>query len=151
MTTVTGEAAVMLGVLGRRKGDDRILDVVALVGPDMEVDEFASDDGGRTTYFAFPPTGTDLIFKNDLLVSVMVRTQPDLQDESYGLYPRPAALIEGLSGTAGRAEVKAFMGAPERVGPNFDVYEVNERYLHFEFDSNDRAARITGLLDLIPG
>lgn len=150
MTTVTGEIAVMLGVLGLRKSDDRILDVVALVGPDMEVEEFDADDGVRSTYFIFTPTGTDMLFKNDFLVSVMIRTQPDIQDDTYGLYPRPGVLVDGLSATARRAEVTAFLGAPERVGPNFDVYEFNKRCLHFEFDSNSRVARITALLELIP-
>src|SRR5437016_7017709 len=137
MTTVTGEMAVLLDVLGNRKGDSRILEAIVLVGPTMEVEEF--DFGGeKSTYYIFKPAGTDLAFENDVLEMVMVRTQPDSQDETYGLYPRPAALVDGLSPTATRAEVTAFLGNPERVGPNFDRYEVNKHYLHFEFDSNSR-------------
>lgn len=148
MTTVTGEMAVMLNVLGFRQGDSRILEAIALVGPDMEVEEF-DFDGEKSTYFTFKRTGTDLLFENDVLVSVMVRTQPDSQDETYGLYPRPAALVDGLSPTATRAEVAALLGNPERVGPNFDRYEVNTRYLHFEFDSNGRITKLSALLEPI--
>lgn len=148
MTTVTGEMAVMLDVLGYHQGDSRILEAIALVGPAMEVEEF-DFDGEKSTHFLFKPSGTELAFENDVLEMVMVRTQPDSQDETYGLYPRPAALIDGLSSTASRAEVTAFLGDPERVGPDFDRYEVNKRYLHFEFDSNSRVAKISALLEPI--
>jgi hypothetical protein len=110
----------------------------------MEVEEFDFD---KSTYYTFKPAGTHLLFEDGVLVSVMVRTQPDSQDANYGLYPRPAALIAGLPATATRAEVAAFLGDPERVGPSFDRYEVNERYLHFEFDSDGRVATISALLD----
>ena len=148
MTTVTGEIAVLLDVLGHRQGDSRILEAIVLVGPRMEVVKW-DFDGEQSTTYAFKPAGTDLLFENDVLVSVMVRTQPDSQDETHGLYPRPAALVDGLSPTATRAEVTACLGSPERVGPNFDRYEVNNRYLHFEFGSNGRLARLSTLLEPI--
>jgi len=145
MATVAGEMAVVLGVLGLRQGDSRILDAIVLVGPAMEVEKF--DDDERSTYFIFRPAGTDLLFENDVLVSAMVRTQPDSEDETYCLYPRPNDLVEGLSPTAARAEVAALLGKPERTGPNFDRYPVNGRYLHVEFDAAGHAARLTALLD----
>lgn len=148
MTTVTGEMAVMLDVLGYRQGDARILDAIALVGPTMEVTKY-DFDGEKSTYFLFKPAGTDLVFENDVLEMVMVRTRPDSQDATYGLYPRPAALIDGLAPTATRAEVTAFLGNPERVGPSFDRYAVNNRYLHFEFGSNGRVAKVSALLEPI--
>lgn len=148
MTTVTGEMAVMLDVLGYRKGDGRILEAIILVGPKMEVTEH-DFDGETSTHYLFKPAGTELVFENDVLEMVMVRTQPDSQDATYGLYPRPAALVDGLSATATRAEVAAFLGDPERVGPSFDRYEVNKRYLHFEFDSNGRVAKISALLEAL--
>lgn len=139
---------MMLDVLGYRQGDSRILAAIALVVPDVEVEEF-DFDGEKSTHLVFKPAGAELIFEDDVLVSVTVRTQPDSQDGSYGPYPRPAALVDGLSPTATRAEVAALLGDPERVGPNFDRYEANKRYLHFEFDSNGRVARITTLLEPI--
>ncbi|GGP51816.1 hypothetical protein [Saccharothrix coeruleofusca] len=144
--TITGEMAVLLGVLGHRQGDSRILDAIALVGPDMEVEEF-DFDGEKSTYFTFKQAGTDLLFEDDVLVSVMVRTQPDEQDETYGRYPRPAALVDGLSPTATRAEVTALLGTPEQTGPSFDRYRVNNRYLHFEFDPHDRITKLSALLE----
>ncbi|MEJ3653829.1 hypothetical protein WEH80_12670 [Actinomycetes bacterium KLBMP 9759] len=148
MAIVAGEMAVMLTVLGLRKGDDRILDVIALVGPTMEVEEF-DFDGERSTYYVFRPAGTDLLFEDDVLVSTMVRTQPDVQDDTYGVYPRPTGLVDGLSPTATRREVTALLGEPERSGANFDRYEVNGRYLHVEFDAAGRAARLTALLEAV--
>ena len=146
MTTVTGEVAVLLDVLGCRKGDSRILEAIALVGPGMEVEEFDSDSE-KSTYFVFRPAGTELLFENDVLVAVMVRTQPDAQHPGYGRYPRPTALIDGLSPTATRAEVTAFLGAPERTGRAFDRYEVNEHYLHVEFAPNGGIGMLSALLE----
>lgn len=148
-TTVTGEIAVMLDVLGNRQGDSRILEVIVLVGcVKMDVENF-DFDGEKSTHFTFKRAGTELIFENDILVSIMVRTQPNDQDEVYGAYPRPATLIDGLSPTATRAEVSALLGNPEHVGPNFDRYKVIEHYLHFEFDSNSRVARLSALLEAV--
>jgi hypothetical protein len=148
MATISGEMSVFLDMIGCHQGDNRILEAIALVGPKMEVEEF--DFGGeKSTYFSFKPAGTDLLFQNKVLVMAMVRTQPDSQDATYGLYPRPTALVEGLSPTATRAEVTAMLGIPERVGPNFDRYEVNGHYLHFEFDSSSRVARLSALLHAV--
>jgi hypothetical protein len=146
MGIVRGEMAVMLGVLGLRKGDAGILDAIVLVGPSMKVEEF-DWDGEQSTYYIFPSAGTELLFENDVLVSAIVRTQPDSADETYGLYPRPNDLVEGLSPTATRPEVAALLGEPERTGPNFDRYEVNGRYLHFEFDAAGHTAKLSALLE----
>jgi hypothetical protein len=146
MTTVSGEITVLLDVLGHRQGDSRILEAIVLVGPKMEVSEY-DFDGEKSTYFVFKEAGTELLFEDDVLTSVMVRTQPDPEDETYGQYPRPDDLVQGLSATATREEVTAFLGSPERSGPSFDRYEVNNRYLHFEFGGNGRVARISALLE----
>lgn len=135
----------MLDALGCLQSDSRILRIIVLVGPKMEVSEF-DFDGEQSTYFTFKPAGTDLLFENGVLEMIMVRTQRDGQDETYGLYPRPTALIDGLPPTALRADVAALLGNPERVGPNFDRYEVNKRYLHFEFDSDSRVSKVSALL-----
>lgn len=146
MVTVTGEMAVMLDVLGLRQGDSRILDAIALVGPKMEIEEF--DWGSeKSTYFVFKSAGTDLLFEDGVLTSAIMRMQPDAQDPSYGLYPRPAALIEGLPPTASRDEVEAFFGAAERTGPHFVRYEANERYLHVEFNSDGQIGKLSALLE----
>lgn len=65
MTTIAGEIAVMLSVLGRRQGDDRILDAISLVGPRMEVDE-DDLDGEKSTYFLFRPAGTEMVLEDDV-------------------------------------------------------------------------------------
>ncbi|MFI9402035.1 hypothetical protein [Nocardia sp. NPDC052316] len=146
MPIVTGEMAAMLNVLGLRQGDKRILDVIVLLGPEMEV-EHADWGEVQSTYYLFRRAGTELLFEDELLVSAMVRTQPDSEDETYGLYPRPDNLLEGLSPNATRTEVTAVLGQPERTGPNFDRYEVNDHYLHFEFDAAGRIARLSALLE----
>lgn len=148
MVTVTGEMAVMLDVLGLPQGDGRILEAIALVGPGMGIEEF--DWGSeKSTYFIFKQSGTDLLFEDGVLASAIMRMQPDAQDPGYGLYPRPAALIDGLAPTATRDDIESFFGVPERSGPGFVRFEANERYLHVEFDSNGRIAKLSALLEAI--
>ncbi|WNV87852.1 hypothetical protein [Umezawaea sp. Da 62-37] len=145
---MSGEVAVFLDALGSRKDNSKILDAIVLVGPRMETAEFDTE-GERSVYYLFKPAGTELLFEDDVLVSVMVRTQPDADDDEFDVYPRPAALVDGLSATADRAAVTAFLGTPERAGEGFDRYRVNGRYLHFEFDPRGHVAKISALLEAI--
>ena len=144
MTTVSGEVAVFLDALGHQEGSSRILAAIVLVGPRMEISEF-DFDGEVSIYYVFKPAGTELLFEKGILVSAMVRMQPDVDDGTYDVYPRPEALVDGLLPTAARSEVMALLGTPERVGPSFDRYRVNGHYLHFEFDAHGRVARISAL------
>lgn len=149
MTTITGDMAVMLDVLGLHQGDNRILDVVVLAGPAMDVDE-CDFDGEKSTHFVFKPTGTEIVFENDIVEMVMVRTRPDQQDASFRVYPRLAALVDGLDpATATRAEVIEFLGKPVRVDAGFEQYAVNGRYLHVEYDAEDRITKLSALLEAI--
>ena len=144
--TITGELATFLAVLGQRQGATPILDAIVLVGPQMETESFDWGDDQVSTYFAFTDAGTDLIFENDVLTSSIIRTQPDPEDESYGVYPRPDALIDGLPMSADRAQVAAMFGSPERTGPDFDRYQVNGHYLRFGF-RGDRIATLSPMLE----
>ncbi|PRY41498.1 hypothetical protein [Umezawaea tangerina] len=146
MTTVSGEVAVFLDALGNRKDNSKILNAIVLVGPRMETVEFDTE-GERSVYYLFKPAGTELLFEDDVLVSVLVRTQPDADDDTFDVYPRPESLVDGLSATADRSQVTAFLGTPERAGAGFDRYEVNGRYLHFEFAPNGRVAKISALVE----
>jgi len=145
MLTINGEMTIQLDALGHRRGDSRILAAIVLVGPRMEISEFTSGEQ-ISRHYLFKPAGTELLFENDILVSVMVRTRPDPDDTTYGTYPRPSALIEGLSPTATRAEVMAFLGNPQRMGRTFYLYDVNQHHLHFEFDQQGQTAKISALL-----
>lgn len=143
---VTGEVALMLDALGCRQGDGRILDVITLVGPGLEIETFEVD-GERSTYFTFRSAGTDLIFEDDILVSVTVWTREDGRAGNQGVYPRPAALVDGLPLAALRTEVTALLGVPERVGAHFDRFAEDRGYLHVEFDGDGRVTRISTLLE----
>ena len=148
MVTVTGEMAVMLGVLGLRQGDSRILDAIALLGPAMEVREL---DWGeeKSTYFVFKPSGADLLFEDGVLTAAIVRMRTDPEDPGYQPYPRPTALVDGLAPDATRPDVEGLLGAPERSGPSFVRYEANERYLHVEFAEDGRVGKVSALLEAV--
>lgn len=137
--TISGELTTMLGVLGLEQGDGGALDAMALVGMPSETSEFV--EGGTTQlYLTARDSGTDFLFEDRRLTTVIIRTQPKAK---YGAYPRPDALIDGLSGTASRDDVRDALGAPEWSSPAADRFLVDDRYVHFEYDAAGRIARIT--------
>ena len=137
--TLTGEITTMLGVLGLPQGDGEALDAMVLVGMPSETKEITDGDSSRL-YLTAREAGTDFLFEDRELTSVIIRTQPKAK---YGAYPRPDALIDGLPGTATRDDVLALLGEPEWSGPVADRFLVDGRYAHFEYDPSNRIARIT--------
>ncbi|MBG6238423.1 hypothetical protein IWX78_001395 [Mycetocola sp. CAN_C7] len=139
VATISGELTTMMNVLGLQPADDRVLDAIDLVGGLSENSVF--EEGDLTVlYLTARDAGTDFLFENRTLASVIIRTQPQAK---YGAYPRPDALIDGLSGAATRAEVVARFGVPEWTSATADRFVVDGRYLHVEFDGSGRLVRIT--------
>lgn len=139
--TMTGEMTAMLDVLGLPLGDDRALEAMALVGLPTERDEFR-DSGLDRTYLVAREAGTDFVFNDGELTSVIVRTQPK---GDYAAYPRPDALIDGLAGTATRDEVLARFGEPVKSTAASDRFAIDGRFLHFEYDATGHVARLTAM------
>ncbi|MBE3043553.1 hypothetical protein IMZ48_13475 [Candidatus Bathyarchaeota archaeon] len=149
MAKITGDMAVMLDALGRRKSDSSWMrDILALAGPDMEVTEYDNE-----THYLFKPTGTELVIAEGFVERVVVLTRPDgkrkvdgkwvdARPAGWGMYPRPEALVEGLSGEATPAEVTALLGEPSLNGFRFQWFEANDRCLHVQYGSDNRVVKL---------
>lgn len=61
-------------------------------------------------------------------------------------YPRPSALIDGLTAESTKEDVLALLGRPEREGPSYLRYVVRGRYLHLEFEDGG-LVRVTLMVD----
>ncbi|GAA2175367.1 hypothetical protein GCM10009846_24960 [Agrococcus versicolor] len=144
MIRLRGEIAAMLRVLGLPQGHGDVLDAIALAGRPGEVDGFLRDDGTTADYLVLRSVGTELRWIDGALASVLIRTQPE---EGYGTHPRPHALIDGLSATATRQEVRDALGAPEASAPRWDRYRVEGGYVLFRF-ADERTSRITVMQDV---
>lgn len=137
--TLTGEIERLIAALGTSEKDQAAIDAMVLAGLPTKSQEFR-EGGVTTTYLISEEGGTDFLFEDDALDSVLVRMQPE---PPYATYPRPDALIDGLAASADRASVRQLLGDdPEWTGPNADRWNVGAASVHFEFD-DDALALIT--------
>lgn len=144
--TVTGEIERLIAALGSSEKDQAALDAMVLAGLPTKSQEFR-DGGVTTTYLISEEGGTDFLFEDGALDSVLVRMQPE---PPYAIYPRPDALIAGLSAGVDRASVRQLMGDdPEWSGPNADRWNVGDASVHFEFD--DDALSLITIMRAAPG
>lgn len=109
---ISGELTTYLDALGMRPDDPRLEPVLDLPGPTTDTNE-ESDGTGVVFHLAARSSGTEFVFADEQLMIVFIGTQ---ERENWGVYPRPDALIDGLSGTATRPEVRAALGDPSGNG-----------------------------------
>lgn len=144
---LSGEISTILGALDQGMFDEGGLALLGLAGPTFDDEHYPDDEMYRT----FGPQG----------ISVLFEGRPGAQKASavfvymtaHGgahAYPTPDQLIDGLSlSTADRETVVTFMGEPAHSGGAFDIYAVDARFLHFEFDG-DTLTTITAMSE-VPG
>lgn len=131
--TVEGEIAVYLDALGMHPTDARLTPVLDLPGPTTDTNEQREPGGNIVFHLAARSNGTEFMFSGEQLVSVFLGTQPR---EAWGVYPRPDALIDGLSGTATRAEVRERLGEPVWASPTDDRFRVGDDYLQLHYSAD---------------
>lgn len=127
---LTGEVRVYLDALGMHPTDERLTAVLDLPGPTTDTNEEREAGGNVVFHLAARSNGTEFMFSGEQLVTVFLGTQPR---EAWGVYPRPDALIDGLSGTATRDEVRAKFGEPVWQKDDADRFEVGRDYLQFQY------------------
>jgi hypothetical protein len=125
-----GEITTYLAALGLRPDDPALTPVLDLPGPTTDHSEHRQADGNIEFHLAARTSGTEFMFSHERLVAVLIGTQPR---PAWDAYPRPDQLIEGLSGTATREEVRARFGRPVWEKESSDRFEVGGNYLQFEY------------------
>lgn len=130
--------------LGRPITSAEVVDAMVIAGfPDVR-ETFDLGDRQRE-YRSTPDSAVQLLFEDGALRTVFVATQAD---GSTAAFARADELIEGLSGTATRAEVRALLGAPEWSSDDpseeADQFAVDDFFQHCIF-VDDRIARITAM------
>lgn len=130
-TTVSGEIVTLLALLGEADGPEVTARVSALTGAKTK-------DRLRSSGAALRRVGLETDSDRHGVKTIWIR----LTDRAFGpivktaapAYPRPAALIDGLSAESTRDDVLALLGSPEREGPTFVRYVVQGRYVHLAFE-----------------
>lgn len=101
---------------------------------------------GATAEYRFCPAGFNLYFSNRALSTIYLFTQRYTPSVAVVYQPFAGAPVEGLSPTATRQEIRAFMGEPDSArgdGPGgWVVYDYPEHSVMFSFDSSGRTAMV---------
>ena len=101
---------------------------------------------GATAEYRFCPAGFNLYFSNRALSTIYLFTQRYTPSAAVVYQPFAGAPVEGLSPTATRQEIRAFMGEPDSArgdGPGgWVVYDYPEHSVMFSFDSSGRTAMV---------
>lgn len=129
MTSLSGEVAAMLAILGQGPGAGQVREFVDSFEVDVEEDR--DDDGAdEELYLVLADAGVELSFTGGELTAIFVFLDGDDEHERYRT---PDALVDGLSIDGGRDEVRTAFGAPVRSREGYDLFAVDERFLHVEY------------------
>ena len=130
---LTGEVRVYLDALGMHPTDERLTAVLDLPGPTTDTNEEREAGGNVVFHLAARSSGTEFMFSGEQLVAVFLGTQPR---DAWGVYPRADALIDGLPGTATRAEARERLGEPVWHSATDDRFRVGSDYLQLHYDAD---------------
>ncbi len=121
-----------------------VVDAMAIAGFPATKETFDLGEQQRV-YYSTPDSAVQFLFEDGVLRTVFVATQ---DDGSTAAFARADELIDGLSGTASRAEVRELLGAPEWTSEDpseeADQFAVDDFFQHVIF-VDDRMARITAM------
>ena len=130
---------VFFDALGAREGTSPVYDLIAHIGVAFD---FTDPIEGEFSYI-FSKRGAEVVFADHLVVMVTVVTVPEGEFAAW-----TGEMVTGLDPRASRAEVMNALGTPERVGEDGSWARFTagpERYIHVEFDTQDRARRWSAL------
>lgn len=129
--------------VGRRQGDDRILDAADAVAMPFEVDEFPELE---EEYWSFNGRGVEFLFARSTLATIFFHVEPETDDPGLGVWDEP--LIDGLPPACTVDQARARLGAPVDSGQgdrgSWHRFALNEATLHLDFNASTcRLATLT--------
>lgn len=143
MRKVIGDVNVFLEALGKKQGSDLILNAISVIATDFDIEHFEFDDV-KNTYFHFFKQGVDFVFSkkdsDEMLESIFFYIG---SFEGYNKYPFLKELFYDLHDPISKGSVINFFGEPEAESADWIRYMVNGKYIHFEFDVNQKLNLIT--------
>lgn len=138
--TLLGNVNIFIDCIGRALPDKKILDAVSIVAMDFEISE-TSYDGEKISYWEFFKIGVTFQFdESDTLKVIFIYIQ---NNDEYLRYPFLDDLVVGASYDSSKFEIEKLLGPSRRQGQKWIKYEMENKYLHFEFGLNDKLNLIT--------
>lgn len=130
--TLHGEITMFADALGSSMTDERSLAAFAAVDLPAARSDYDLGDSHRT-YLKAEDKGVEFVYEDGRLRTVFIST---VGTSARRAYPRPDALIDGLSGTASRPEVLERFGQPEWTSEDADRFQLAPAcYARFAYES----------------
>lgn len=128
--SVTGEIRAYLDALGMHPSDERLPAVLDPPGATTDTSTEADAEGHVVFRLAARSGGTGFMFAGEQLGTVFIGLLPR---EAWGVYPRPDALIDGLSSGSTRGDARALLGEPIWESEDADRFRVGEDHLQLQY------------------
>ncbi len=139
-----GEIRAFADALGTSMTDERSLAAFAAVDLPTARSDYDLGESHRT-YVKAEDQGVEFVYEDGRLRTVFIST---IDTPARAAYPRPDALIEGLSGTASRAQVLERFGEPEWTSDEADRFQLAAAcYARFAYESG-RVVKISVMAEV---
>ena len=134
---------IFLDCLGKKQGNSLILDALSTIACDFYIDTYEIA-GEKRESWSFFSRGTDFSFKNDTLVAFFFYTK---EKGKFSKFPFLDELISGLTYQSSPEDIINILGNLEKKGKssngNYVRFKYDDKYIHFEFDENNKLSLIT--------
>lgn len=125
------DLAVYLRATGTPDGSDELAAVFALAGEEFDTfDESGDESDGDERYHVSAAGGVEVLVRNETVSAIFLTVHGTGEMTAYPLLD---ALLPDLSATSTRKDVRDLLGEPSRSAAAFDLYELANRFVHFEY------------------
>jgi hypothetical protein len=127
----SGDLATYLRASGAAPGSADLAAAMAIVGGDFTVDD--TPYTGPGDHYLVAPTGeVAILIQRNIATAIFLRIRGG---EGFEPYSRVSGLFPGSTTAPAREEIRGLFGEPMRSAAAYDLFEVDDRFVHVEYDA----------------
>lgn len=131
---LTGTITTFLTALNHPELDEEVQTVISVLGESYETETY-NDTGVEEKYLSAPEQGVELLLDDGILNTIFIYATPTDENEVFSDWE---GLIDGLNEDSTREEIRAIVGDPVKTATLYDLYQVEDRFIHFQFDESSQ-------------
>lgn len=139
--TITGtdDLEVFFSALGKGLASPELEALMAMVGGQFATAPAQKLTRKTTQYLTAPAQGVEILLTDGSVSTIFLTVQPKGEKQPY---PGIDRLFDGLGATSPREDFRVVLGPAIRSKPVYDFFGSDGRFVHAEFDSEDRLSRL---------
>ncbi|WP_300675968.1 hypothetical protein [Nocardioides sp.] len=128
----TSDLGTFLRATGAPEGSADLAAAMAIVGGEFSVDD--TPYTGPGDHYLVAPTGeVSILIQRDVATAIFLRIRGG---EGFEAYSRVSGLFPGSTTAPAREEIRGLLGEPMRSAGGYDLFQVDGRFAHFEYDAD---------------